>query len=311
VNYRLGLFLTAGVVCLSIWPAKSSAVVIGTDPGQSTPNNQTQPIGFNGWNYVGTASGASCVYLGNDWCISAYHVVGAPTANSSVSFNGFGYLTTGQSIRLTNPSDSSATDLVLFKINAVPTGLSTPLTIATSAPVANAAYTNAGYGLDRNSVQQLYDASFNATSNMSDAVYEGYNVTSYGANSWGTNSVYNFGTMSSPITTQYLNNGFGYVTLFSGEFLPATDQILSGDSGGGAFNSSGQLMGINLYLGAYAGQPDTTEALYGQASYMADLSVYAAQINADIAVPEPTSAVLFGAVGLPLLLRRRRAAAGA
>jgi hypothetical protein len=268
-------------------------------------------MGFTGWNYVGTVGGSSCVYLGNDWCISAFHVVGMEGANNNVGIGGANYLTTGMSVRLKNPSDNSNTDLVLFQINATPTGLSTPLTIAGSAPTVNESYTNAGYGYDRSSVQQLYDSNFNVTSNMSDAMYEGYNVTGYFQSSWGTNTVYNFGTVSSPVSTQVVNGGFGNVTAFAGVFESTTDQILNGDSGGGAFNSAGQLMGINLYVAPYTNQPYNTEALYGEGSYMADLSVYASQINPYIAVPEPTSAMLLGAVGLPLLLRRRRAAAEA
>jgi hypothetical protein len=297
---RAGL-LIAGGLCLLFRPAISLGVIEATNTSDPTPTN-LDTLPYSGASaYVGQYGGAvSCVYVANDWILAAAHE-GAPSNTSPVVLNGVTYTATGQYTRLTN-SDSSDTDMILFKISGN-TGL-TNLTISSNGPTVGETYFNYGVGYDRTSAVQFYDSSFNPTVVPADEMYEGYNVGSVGVpQSMGQNTVLNLGTMADPVVDTTYNIGFGNVTGFEGEFTPGTDMILNGDSGGGAFNSSGQLIGLNDADGTYTSQPGN-EALYGDVSAMIDLSAYANEINSDTGVPEPSSAVLLLA-GLPILMRRR------
>jgi hypothetical protein len=87
--------------------------------------------------------------------------------------------------------------------------------------------------------------------------------------------------------------------------------LVSGDSGGGVFDSNGDLVGMNNYEGTFTNQPGPPDqiektAIFGDLNYMADIAYYEPQIEAAI-VPEP-SAGLLGLCGLLILLQRGRAA---
>lgn len=68
-------------------------------------------VSISGWDYVGNLNGASCVYLGNGWVITAGHV-GA----GNVTINGVDCTAVaGSTHTLLNPNSSNA-DLIIFQI---------------------------------------------------------------------------------------------------------------------------------------------------------------------------------------------------
>ena len=76
----------------------------------------TQPIGMGpGWDYVVNVNGASAVYLGNGWMLTAKHVGSGGFTISGTSYSVVG----GSQHTLLNPDDSIA-DLMMFQINGEP-----------------------------------------------------------------------------------------------------------------------------------------------------------------------------------------------
>ncbi len=176
----------------------------------------------------------------------------------------------------------------------------------------------------RNTAIQYYDGSFNPTSAGS-ATYGGFGYSNSPGitEGYGRNYVYNAGTAQQPesLTSIHVTgpNGspdYGYVTAFVGHFFNdltdyqtnnATkfgDQIVSGDSGGGVFNSQNQLIGMMDSEDTYMNQPGNI-ALFGNLSYSADIGTYYNQIDSITGVPEPTALGLL-CCACPMLLRRRR-----
>ena len=93
-----------------------------------------------------------------------------------------------------------------------------------------------------------------------------------------------------------MDDGFGTTDMFYTDFdsIAGEAQGAIYDSGGGVFYDSGsewELAGLMLTGSTGSGQPGST-AIFGNQTYMADLSVYSSQINATTAIPEPSVLVL-------------------
>lgn len=219
--------------------------------------------GVTGWNYVGQINGASGVYLGNGWVLTAGHV-GA----GNFLLGGTTYLPVSGSA--TGISDANGTaDLTLFRISTTPALPSLTLTLAdptvfsTSAPGTSVAML--GYG-------------------------GGHGET------WGYNTVTETPVLvdlhpSYPFVSTDLLTDYGTITYGSSSITnPAF--LVVGDSGGGDFiydaaNNLWELEGINEVNGSitnpYNGQTYPT-------SGMVQLSTYATQISSvtgATVVPEP------------------------
>ena len=182
--------------------------VFGWSSGWGTGNTNT------GWNYVGTVSDASGVYLGNGWVLTAAHV------NSPNTFTLAGNTYTNTGVYYSNFTNSASgttnADITLFQISTISltgTNLSlSSLTITSAAPTGKVVMI--GYG----------------------------GPSGQGSESWGTNSVYlnNYGPVSV--------NGFesiDFVTFDSGSNYAT---LVNGDSGGGDFVRVGtnwELAGLN------------------------------------------------------------------
>lgn len=225
--------------------------------------------GVTGWDYVGeTAGGASAVYVGDGYVLTAAHV-GA----QDVYFDGDNYdVISGSAVQI------GSSDLTLFQINTTAangTVLNLPtLTLATSTPAVNSTVVMIGFG---NGVGEAWAvntvAQTNQTVSLSDSgptSTDFFTIDNFQQTGKTTTSN---GGITTTVTTSVTNNG----------------QLVPGDSGGGAFiynSATGkwELDGINeVYL------EDDNNQIVG--SGMVQLSAYSSQIEADMA-PEPPAWML-------------------
>src|SRR5579859_1026165 len=116
--------LAAGLgLVLSLAPLSAFAVI---DASSST--NTSPPADGAPWNNIGQVNGASGIYVGNGWALTAVHV-----GPGDILFNGTVFAYDGSSHRLTN-SDGTGTDMVMFHLKGVP---AIPrVVLATSTPAA-------------------------------------------------------------------------------------------------------------------------------------------------------------------------------
>jgi hypothetical protein len=310
-RWRCLALSTVVIWCVLTTPA--SAVVINTLTGSG---NTSAPPDDPGWANVGVLGIGTGVYLGNGWVLTAAHVGGG-----SIVLNGGTYaMLAGSGTTLTNngaPGKSASTDLTMFQLTSTPPGLP-DVSISATSLAANAATTMIGSGRDRGAFTQW---SVNTsvtpwawTEVSSGGNFAGYKTASGRTMRWGTNNVSASGV--------WIDDGYGDIyslaTVFNDSGSPSSEaQAAYGDSGGAIFHKNGsawELAGMILTVAGYSGQPDPgANAVYGNATYGADLSFYRSQIM--VIVPEP-SVGIFGAVGTVIALsalRRtgRRALAGA
>ena len=260
---------------LALWMATlpASAIV-----DANSNSNTSAPSDGAPWDNVGAIGGASGVYIGGGWVLTASHVGVGTITLGNTSFN-----PDGTSLRLTN-SDGTSTDLVLFHLANVPALPSLPL--ATATPAAFSQIDLIGCGHIAGSGQTNF------------GLYSGFYWSAGGAKSWGNNKV-NLGG------TTVINIGYGNLTTFVCDFSsPGTigptaqtsdeAQVAGGDSGGGAFQKNGatwQLAGILDAEGNQQNQSANT-AVYGDKTYMADLATYQGQVAAALtAQPVPALSI--------------------
>jgi len=303
---RLLLRSLALALAILAAPSLHAVIVAGGDGTQNT----TGAGAGTGWNYVGTRGVGSGVYLGNfdgnDWVLTANHVGAGSFTLGSTTYGAIG----GSSIRVQNP-DFSATDLLLFKIDASP-GLA-PIPIAASTPITGTSVTLIGAGRDRQAALTEWNVTgtnpnFTWTEVGSGGNAGGYKWTGSRTMRWG---------MSSVSSTALFNTGDGNVNGIRANFTPFVGRAQGavGDSGGGvfAFNNSSaswELIGLMLAIDAFANQPGGT-AVFGNNTYFADLSYYRNYITSSI--PESSTyaaAAGAGALLLAVASRKRRAAPG-
>ena len=283
---------------LLISPHAQAVIMAGSD-GQGNTN---APPDDPGWANVGRISTAfsSVTYLGSDWFLTAYHIqqLDQPT---SVLVNGSTYAVDTSSWHRLSYSGIDA-DLAMFRVTNTVTGLPT-LTLSPHLVTNGASVTMIGDGTDRQSSLTYWNSAWQVT-NSADGVYSGfYWAASTGTKRWGQNVADDAG---------WLNDGFGttycFGTTFDANGGANEAQGAIYDSGGGVFFKDGadwELAGIMLTVGGYSGQPSSA-AVYGDATYMADLEPYHDQIVTIMAIPEPAGVILAGVGALCLIRRVRR-----
>ncbi|HNX52739.1 MAG TPA: hypothetical protein PLD51_05220 [Pontiellaceae bacterium] len=287
-------FLTILSVC-----SLAQAVIISGVNG----TGNTTGTGAPGWDYVGKISSAngassSVTYLGNSWFVTANHVkqLDNPTG---VVLNATAYSIDSSSWRRITNSSGSGADLMLFRVNSNVAGLSA-VTIASNTPATGAALTMIGNGMNRaaSSTTWFVDTTPGSwvwsTSRFSgwDSTLQGYSYASGTTKRWGSNTA--DGSIAG------IDDGFGVTDMFYTDFdnIANEAQGATYDSGGGVFTGTTnnfQLAGVMLTVGTYNSQPANT-AVFGDVTYVADLTAYRDQINQ--VIPEPATAVLLAGIGI-------------
>jgi len=270
-------------VCGALMGANTSAVIISGGDGSGNTN---APADDPGWNRVGhivvpNPSVLSTVtYLGDKWFITAYHVqyLDNPT---EVLLNGANYLIdAGSWQRITNNpviSTNLYTDLSLFQVTTRPDVL--PLRIMSFKIPFNASVVMIGAGRNRENNLTYWDNSWLVT-NAVNGVYSGYVWAAGSTMRWGQNTVSSQSDFDDGFGEQY-----GFQTTFNAGEGSNECQGAVFDSGGAVFfKNEGvwELAGIMLTVDAISTNQPSGTAVYGNKTYMADLSYYRAQITNQI-----------------------------
>ena len=302
------LTIVVVVATLAVAPPAARGVVIQTLSGT---DNTSAPPDDPGWANVSFRGNGSAVYLGNGWVLTANHVTGGTVTFNSQTFSEV----PGSALLLTNngaPGRTATTDLKLFQIDGIPTGVNS-LPIAATTPAPGTPMVMIGGGRDRGAftewtVNQSTDP-WTWTEVPSGGDAGGYKTLSTRALRWGTNNV--------AVTDEWISfdsrDVYTMATVF--DFAPGTSesQAVFGDSGGAVFAKNGsqwELAGIITAVAGFSGQPSPGfTPVFGNATFMADLSFYREQIVT--VVPEPggvaLAVVALGMAGAWAALRHRGA----
>ncbi len=242
-----------------------------TEPDDANWGSGWPESGDTGLDYVGSTNTCSAVYLGKGFVLTAYHVGAGNFTLDGQTYDAIA----GSAVQI------GSSDLTLFQINQTSTTGNTlnlnPLNLSTSTPAVGSTVVMIGYG---NNQGETWAENTVAQTNY-DVPLSDYNTDS-----------------TDFLTTDTFQNEVNNVST-------TTDgQLVSGDSGGGAFiynNATHQweLAGINEVL---LEDPDDHDKIDG--SGMIQLSDYSAQIQADMA-PEPP-AWLLALAGVAILGGVRR-----
>jgi hypothetical protein len=313
---RLSALLLAVPLML---PGAVRALIVANNPSVSATQNNTPPTGLTSqWNAVVVNGASNSIYLGNGWFIAPYHV-GA----GQVTVNGVNYTPDPNSVRrLANPVTGDLSDLNMFQISADP-GI-TGVTLASKAPAVGDTLTFISTGRYRSANFVYYSVNKTDPNNwvwtqVSGAPYDyvGYSVTGSYAKLWGTNKVIAWDAAGNASGT-FDTGGVGVNQAFATDFAALVNEAagFSGDSGGGVFNSAGELVGILDAAGfddTIINPPANTVIFNWYYSIMLDIPEYAPTINlvrgTPVAVPEAGGVVLVGP-GVMMLRRVRRGGVG-
>ncbi len=305
-----------GIVISMAGATPATAVVVST-----TTENTSAPADDPGWANVGNTG----VYLGNRWVLTAFHV-GAGNIN-------FGSQTysplPGSEVRLHNPSGAGLTDftdLLLYRLTADP-GLPS-LSISSTAPPVGASVILIGDGRDRQASETHWNVdkstnpwTWTVAPQGQPGDYQGFLTDANAVKRWGTNVI------ESPVprysAVRYGDHGLvaslgssgdvvSLFTQFDKTGTPYEAQGVRGDSGGAVFYNSGsqwELAGLIHAVDLFSGQPpgngEAESAVYGNTTFLSDLSVYRAEILS--LVPEPSTwAMLASLLAIGLIVRGRR-----
>lgn len=270
IKYQPRAFLSLGFIVLALLSSvrPAAAVMVNnttyqtTEPTSASISNWDTgwgQSGITGWDYVGTVGGASGVYLGNGWVITAAHV---NLSSGTYTLNGVTYtIVAGSAV------SSGSADITMFQISSEPD--LPALSISSSALISfSTQVVMVGYG---------------------------GGAKSWGVNTVTlTNSIVSVESGSKIYTTTDFITAYGTSTSRGRNPTTVTNtaEAVSGDSGGAAFtyNSSTGTWSLVGLMEANDANGDT---------YFIQLSSYYSFITSTLAtVPEPSSLTLLSLAGL-------------
>ncbi|HJO24924.1 MAG: trypsin-like peptidase domain-containing protein [Myxococcota bacterium] len=221
---------------------------------------QRAPDDDPGWANVGFRAGTSAIYLGDGWVLTASHAGFGP-----VDFDGTVYEPVPSSrIQLTAPDDSEhKADLILFRLDPAP---DLPrLELTDTGPREGTAVILVGFGSGRGAP-------------VARGTLSGFRIDGQKKRRWGTNRM-DPGREKVPGPNKSTTQTFGMSFLRGGS--DHESQATVGDSGGAVFvkePNGWHLAGVMLSVQNFPGQAPV-EVLFGNATFAADLSLYAPQIE--------------------------------
>lgn len=250
------------------------AVVINTGDGTG---NTSAPSNDPGWANVGTIGTLTGVYLGDGWVLTANHV-----GDGAIVLQGITYQPiAGSRVRFQKPLGTYA-DLIAYRIDGQP-----PLpaiVLADTTPNLGDEATMIGKGWNREAGLTYWDIDWLEVSQPF-AVFTGHKrFCCESPTRWGRNIITasNLDIVLTGSTTRSFAAIFDLLGGVSDEA-----QAVPGDSGGAVFikrSGQWQLAGTLFAVSIFENQPNST-AVFGQASYAADVAFYRDEILAVITPP--------------------------
>ena len=224
--------------------------------------NTSAPPDDPGWDYVGVRGGATVVYLGLGWVVSANHVQLGDVVLDGVTWPAV----PGSKVRL-QPTGGEVKDpdIAVFRLDPHPDLPLLPIRAA--APLIGEPAVLIGNGKNRGPATS-WDPGTGPIS--------GYEWGVGKTLRWGTNEISNL------FPALKVGNSItdSFATQFRSGIGPDEAVAANGDSGGGVFlpDAGGwALGGLMFAVGTYESQPAST-SLYGNLTLISDLSAYRDQI---------------------------------
>jgi hypothetical protein len=250
------------------------AVVIDTGDGTG---NTSAPADDPGWANVGKIGTLTGVYLGDGWVLTANHV-----GDNAIVLQGITYQpVAGSRVRFQKPPGTYA-DLIAYRIDGQP-----PLPaiiLADTAPSLGEEATMIGKGWKREANITYWDIDWLEVSQPL-AVFTGYKrLCCESPPRWGRNIV--TATDLDIVLAGSTTRSFG-VTFDLVDGVSDEAQAVPGDSGGAVFikrSGQWQLAGTLFATSDFENQPGST-AVFGQATYAAEVAFYRDEILAVIGPP--------------------------
>jgi hypothetical protein len=274
---RTGRALRAALVLAFFFSGlPAQAIVENVDDGMGTTSPPPDDPGFD---HVGvTANGLSAVYIGNGWVLSAAHVNQNPVTLGGVTYPDL----PNSMVQLQKPGIAFS-DFILFRLATSPP--LAPLALASAPPSLGDTVTMIGYGWDRAPTMVCWNGSWAEVGCNPLATYRGYKSGGPFRMRWGRNQVNSVGLdirYGSWITR-------AFAVHFDQSGVPYEAQAVPGDSGGAVFlkrDGQWQLAGVMFTISVFDGQNYYSTAVFGQSTYVSDLSYYRPEIEMLVGAPQ-------------------------